>query len=93
MAMAGQTIFREIAGLRWGSLYAIEGDGPIACVLACTYRVLLCSDPMTASMAIASSCGLGCNHRRSPYGGWHKQQTLTKPEEYQPSGQFADWDD
>ena len=91
--MAGKSIYRAIAALRWGLRYQIEGDGPIAVIYECIAKVVLCSDPLTANVIAAAACCRACNHVHAPYAGWHKQQTLTMPQAYQPAGQFADWDD
>lgn len=70
-----QSIYRDIAGLKWPG-HKIEGAGPLAVVLGCDYRVVLCDMPMTARSVVAERCGQYCNH--TALHGWHKIYVLNQ---------------
>jgi hypothetical protein len=76
--MAEQTNFVDQAKRRW-SHSRIEGSGPYAAVLGCSYRVVLCTIPLQASMLVNQPCGQHCSHRIAPDGNWHQLVELEKP--------------
>jgi hypothetical protein len=73
--VAEQSIYRDIAGLKWPG-HKLEGSGPIAVVLGCDYRVVLCDMPMTARLVAAERCGQYCNHE--PHNVWHRIHVLNQ---------------
>jgi hypothetical protein len=72
----GMPDFTNIVALRWPG-YKIEGSGPIAVVLHCDQRIVLCDFPMFAGTIKAESCSRHCNQRSNP--AWHIVRELNAP--------------
>lgn len=55
------SIYHDICSLRWPG-YKVEGSGPIAVVLECARRVVLCELPLEAAPLRDNTCGPHCYH-------------------------------
>jgi len=76
-----KSIYADIAHLRWPG-YKVEGSGPIAVVLECIRKVVLCELPMEAVPLRAEKCCVFCYHE--PGNIWHSIRILNVPEEPTP---------
>jgi hypothetical protein len=70
--------YQQIAKRRWPG-YTIAGDGSIAVLYHCTYRVELVTTPIEASAIVGERCGQHCGHMTTPEGGWHEIEKLKLP--------------
>jgi len=80
-------IFDAIARLRFPN-YKITGSGPLALILECSQKVILCAIPLEAEARLADSCGALCNHP-DHFHAWHRIEELNVPPKPQP--RRVDW--
>jgi hypothetical protein len=86
------SIFYEMAALRFRGK-TISGSGPLAVVLDCSNRVVLCDTPMAAQITCQAECKpLGCQHGEHR---WHRIVELnrTRPQDIRPPVVPAWWND
>src|ERR1700747_3528146 len=77
------SIHKAIAHLRWPD-FEITGAGPLAVVLTCSRKVILCAMPIQAQQIAAERCGATCN-LGDRFHQWHQTAELDQPK---PRHQF-----
>lgn len=71
------SIYLAIARLRFPN-WDITGAGPIAVVLKCCRKMVLCTWPLQAQTVRAESCGTYCQHSKAPSENWHYFHVLNE---------------
>src|SRR5689334_17591372 len=69
------SIHRAIAALRYSG-YEISGSGPIAVVLHCCRKIVLCAIPLAAHAIKGERCSQVCSAQIAPEGSWHVIEPL-----------------
>lgn len=78
----------EMSKRRWPHC-RIEGSGSLAVILACSYRVVLCTLPIEASAIVSKPCCENCAHGIME-GRWHTVEVLQPPAQPRtPRNNFA----